>query len=514
MFKNHPIGTRLWAAFGLLVVALAGMAGLSVAKLAQLHGGIELVVNDRYAKVSLLNEITHKANLNARASRNMLIFDEPAQVQEQAAVVDTSRKEIAELLAKLDKLLTQPAGRALFEVVVEKRVAYAQSLGTFKDAVLAGKRDEGKRILIDELRPRQIVYFEAIDKLVQFQKQLMDQAVIEARASFESARLLLVGSTVAAMLAAVAFAFTITRSITIPVRQAKDAAVALAAGDLTQRLRGEARDEIGEMMDALGRAIEQLNSTMASVRLSAEQVSTGAAELSAGNLDLSSRTEQQAASLQETASAVEELAGTVRTNADAARESDRLATEAAAAAQASSVEVKRVVATMGEIAQSSEQIASIISVIDGIAFQTNILALNAAVEAARAGEQGRGFAVVASEVRSLAQRSTEAAREIKTLIARSGQSVETGVQVVDEAGVRIDQLSAVVLRLGQLIGGVSQASVEQAGGLEQVNTAVSQMDQVTQQNAALVEELAATGRSLSDQSQALRQAVASFRTTG
>jgi methyl-accepting chemotaxis protein len=316
--------------------------------------------------------------------------------------------------------------------------------------------------------------------------------------------------TVASLLAT-AIGWVITHSITRPIADAVRLAQTVAAGDLSSRIEVTSRDETGQLLGALKTMVESLVTVVGQVRHSSDCIATGSSQIAAGNADLSQRTEEQAANLQQTAASMEQLTSTVRNNSDTARQATQLAGSAAAAAMQGGVVVEQVVGTMGAIDAASKRIADIIGVIDGIAFQTNILALNAAVEAARAGEQGRGFAVVAGEVRSLAQRSAAAAKEIKGLITDSVDKVQTGTEQVAEAGRTMSDIVAQVRRVNDLIAEISAATLEQTQGIGQVGDAVTQLDQVTQQNAALVEESAAAAESLSQQADKLVKAVGVFR---
>jgi methyl-accepting chemotaxis protein len=298
-----------------------------------------------------------------------------------------------------------------------------------------------------------------------------------------------------------------------PIRQAVGVAEQVAAGDLTQRIESDTRDETGALLRALRHMNDSLLAIVTQVRTGTDTIATASSEISAGNLDLSSRTEQQAGSLEETAAAVEQLTGTVRQNADNARQANQLAITASEVATQGGAVVGEVVTTMGAINEASRKIADIIGVIDGIAFQTNILALNAAVEAARAGEQGRGFAVVASEVRTLAQRSAAAAKEIKTLIVDSVEKVDSGSKLVDQAGATMEQVVDSIRKVTDIMAEITSASAEQRAGIEQVNQAIADMDSSTQHNAALVEESAAAAGSLQDQASKLAQVVGLFNVT-
>jgi len=342
--------------------------------------------------------------------------------------------------------------------------------------------------------------------------------IAAGRRDFESsqvqARTLLgaiIGITALALAIGAGLAWLITRSITRPLATAVDIAETVARGDLTSQVDVTIRDETGRLLLALQNMVQSLVKVVGTVRASSDSIATGSAQIATGNADLSHRTEQQASNLEETAASMEQLSGTVRNSAETARQAAQLARSASEVAVKGGDVVGKVVSTMDEITASSKKIADIIGVIDGIAFQTNILALNAAVEAARAGEQGRGFAVVAGEVRSLAQRSAEAAKEIKTLIGASVDRVETGARLVGDAGTTMEDIVVQVRKVADLIAEISSATVEQTSGIGQVSSAVNQLDQATQQNAALVEQSAAAADNLNQQAATLVEAVKVFK---
>ena len=339
----------------------------------------------------------------------------------------------------------------------------------------------------------------------------MDDAGKLASENYQSARNMVVGLAVAALILGMGIAWFITRSITRPLNEAVDVAQKVAAGDLTSTIEVKSKDETGQLLQALKDMNESLSNIVGDVRGSTDSITTAAKEIAAGNSDLSQRTEEQASSLEETASSMEELTSTVKQNAENAKQANQLAASASDVAVKGGQVVGEVVQTMASISDSSKKIVDIISVIEGIAFQTNILALNAAVEAARAGEQGRGFAVVAGEVRNLAQRSAAAAKEIKTLIGDSVDKVDTGAKLVDQAGTTMQEIVGAVKRVTDIMSEISAASTEQSAGIEQVNQAITQMDEVTQQNAALVEEAAAAAESMEEQARSLLDAVGIFK---
>jgi methyl-accepting chemotaxis protein len=510
--NNLKIGTRLAVGFMAIVALMILVAAIGVTRLSALNANTSVIVNDRVPKVEMVNDVIEELNRSARFTRNMLLMADKAQIIREEESLKKARAKIAETMPKLEKSLQDPKGVALFKEVSEVRAKYLPLIDRFLKDINEGRPEAAKQVLFVELRPVQLAYFDSLHKLETFQKELMNKAAKESEEEYNTARILMLSLAGGALLLALFVAIAITRSITRPLNDAVKIAETVASGDLTSRIEVRSKDETGQLMQALKNMNESLVSIVGQVRTGTDTIATASAQIASGNQDLSSRTEQQASSLEETASSMEELTSTVRQNADNARQANQLAVTASDIAVKGGTVVSQVVDTMDAINTSSKKIVDIISVIDGIAFQTNILALNAAVEAARAGEQGRGFAVVAAEVRNLAQRSASAAREIKGLIDDSVEKVESGSKLVADAGTTMQEIVGSIQRVTDIMGEITAASVEQSDGIEQVNQAIVQMDQVTQQNAALVEEAAAAAESLQDQAKNLVDVVSVFRT--
>jgi methyl-accepting chemotaxis protein len=509
------IGPRLALAF-LVLVALLGVNGLvGLQGLLEVHKGSTTIYQDRVVPLRQLKVIADAYAVNvidaANKAQTGLITAEEALKAVQAARADI-RKEWADYMAtsptaEEEKLareavkLFEPANldiSKLEEALKSMSGSVAGQLGAFNGPLYA---------TVDPISGK-------ISELIELQMRLASQVHKASDQAFQ--RTLWVTSAVAgaAVLACLLLGFFITRSITRPITRAAQAAQGIAGGDLSTQFQATGRDESADLLRALRTMSDSLARIVGEVRASAQTVSTGALQIAEGTADLSQRTEQQAANLEETAASMEQLTSAVQQNADTARQASQLAGGARQAASLGGEKVSQVVTTMQDIAASSRKIADIIGVIDGIAFQTNILALNAAVEAARAGEQGRGFAVVASEVRTLAQRSAAAAKEIKDLISASVQRVEAGSRLVDEAGESVGGIVQQVQRVADMINEITTATVEQASGIRQVGEAVLQLDQVTQQNAALVEQSTAAAESLKAQADKLLAEVSVFKLGG
>jgi methyl-accepting chemotaxis protein len=427
------------------------------------------------------------------------------------AEISRSREAAKAGLDRLQGQIDDPKGKELLRQMVEVHEQYVVGQQHLLKLINAGADDEANAYLKAELRPIQSALRKAVAEQVGVQREITKQMAAAAAETYTDTRLLMFQLGAAALAIAALVAWWITRSITRPLARALEVANTVAAGDLTSRIDVTTRDEMGQLLQALKSMNENLAQTVSTVRSGTETIASASAQVAAGSQDLSARTEQQAGSLEETASSMEQLTSTVKQNADNARQANALAEVASNVAARGGEVIEQVVGTMGEINSSASKISDIIGVIDGIAFQTNILALNAAVEAARAGEQGRGFAVVATEVRNLAQRSAAAAKEIKTLIGDSTEKVEAGSKLVSQAGSTMQEIVESVKRVTDIMAEITSASAEQTAGIEQINQAIIQMDEVTQQNASLVEETANASASMQDQAAQLAQAVAVFR---
>ncbi|MES2076239.1 MAG: methyl-accepting chemotaxis protein [Pseudomonadota bacterium] len=428
-----------------------------------------------------------------------------------ADVIAASSKKGGALLDTIQGLIASDEEKQMYQSAVALRGKYQEAKTAVMNAKKAGDAALAERLYKDSFAPAADAYQGKVQAFLAHQRKMIDDTAHAIDAANDRSNLLL--TVLAALLVVVggSAAWAISRSITLPLKSALDIASTVASGDLTTQFQASAGDEIGDLMTALKAMNEALRNIVSRVQVGTHSIATASAEIASGNLDLSSRTEQQASSLEETASSMEQLTSTVRQNADNARQANTLAQAASAVAEKGGSIVGQVVDTMGSIDASAKKIVDIIGVIDGIAFQTNILALNAAVEAARAGEQGRGFAVVASEVRNLAQRSAGAAKEIKALIGDSVEQVDIGARLVQQAGATMGEVVASVKRVTDIMGEITSASSEQSIGIDQVNVAIAQMDQVTQQNAALVEQAAAAAASMQEQAAGLAQAASMFK---
>ncbi|MFY3951361.1 methyl-accepting chemotaxis protein [Achromobacter xylosoxidans] len=511
LFGNLSIGTRLTLGFGTVLALLLALTGLSQYELTHIGGINRAITEQTWAKANAINIIDVTTRANARANLELIVNTDPRTAETLFARIDTNRKTIDQALETLRPLFRTEDERQKLRLLEDVRGRYVKSFQGVGALLKRGERDAARQRLLDETLPLLDGLQDRVIEISRIQSAEMVDAGADSQKVIDNAGTMnLILSGLAVVLGGL-FAWRVSKSITAPLAQAVSVAETVARGDLGQPILAVTRDETGRLLRALHDMQDKLAGAVRTIRAGSETISSAAGQIAAGNTDLSSRTEEQAASLEETAASMEELASTVKQNADNARQANQLAASASEVAQRGGAVVSAVVSTMGDISASSRKISEIVSVIDGIAFQTNILALNAAVEAARAGEQGKGFAVVAGEVRSLAQRSAQAAREVKTLIEASVSKVAEGAGQAENAGTTMQEVVASVKRVTDIMGEIAAASQEQASGIEQVNRAVSQMDEVTQQNAALVEEAAAAAGSMQDQAHALVRAVGVFR---
>nr|WP_315259099.1 methyl-accepting chemotaxis protein [uncultured Duganella sp.] len=511
--KNLKVGTRLALGFGAVLLLLAITIGLSIYSQGELADNTDDIVLETYPKVVQAQLIMEHNNKIARALRNALLIRDEAKSGKEMAVVQDRRKEIDKEMSKLGDMVKSGKGRELFEALDVARKPYETSLDEVMRLRREGNVDGAVDEMLGKMRGLQLAYMDAINALISHQSASMERARVSAEETYKDSRNLAIGLGLLSLAVGAAMAWMITRQLLRQLGgEPADVTVIagkIAAGDLAVPIALRAADQ-HSLLFAIQGMRDSLADIVGQVRTGADNIVTAATEIASGNMDLSSRTEQQAGSLEETASSMEELTATVKQNTENTRQANTLARSASDIAQQGGVVVADVVKTMDAIDESARKIVDIISVIDGIAFQTNILALNAAVEAARAGEQGRGFAVVASEVRTLAQRSASAAKEIKTLIDDSVGKVGAGTALVGEAGATMEKIVAAVQSVTAIMAEISTANNEQEAGIEQINHAIAEMDTVTQQNAALVEEAAAAAEAQQDQAHQLVQLVGVF----
>jgi methyl-accepting chemotaxis protein len=511
VLRKLRIGSRLAVGFGgvlaLMVAVALGVVFLDKLNRDQLAASLRAAS----AKEQLAVEMKLLALEQASTLRNLVLVGDVKgmeavnqRIKSLAEALDTERGRLSQLeltnaerqvvanIAQIDKE---------FDAPVKEAYEFATHFRT---------EDTGNLLLraIDPLVQRQLA---ELDTLVHQQRAAYTLAMDASLAAGQRLSWIAVGLIVSTLVVAGFFAWFVTRSISVPLKDSVAVARRVAAGDLTSNIRVEGRDEAAELLEALREMNTGLGTIVTQIRAGAESIAVGAGEVAAGNQQLSSRTEEHASSLQQTASTLEQFTATVRQNAEQARQASTLAGNASATAERGGEVVSKVVATMQDVTTSSKKISDIIGVIDGISFQTNILALNAAVEAARAGEQGRGFAVVASEVRSLAQRSAASAKEIRSLIENSVTRVEAGARLVEAAGKTMEELVASVRRVSEIMNGIASASHEQSSGIEQINKAITQMDHVVQMNASLVEQATAAATAMAGQATGLARSVSQFR---
>lgn len=518
-WNNLSVKTKLTGAFGILALVVLIVSGLSLKALSDANERFAGYIKGINARADMAAAVRNAVDDRAIAVRNLVLVTTPADVEIEKAAVTDSERRVEVNLEKFNAMVASASdmtekGKALAAELPRIETLYRPVALDIDQLAVNNQRDAAIAEIDTKCRPLLSALIKASNDFATFTRERAAEMIERSDERYAAQRNLLIAISLAAIVIAVVAGMVITRGL-LRALGAEPAEL----GEVTRRVAGgdlspvpRAKDApAGSVLASMGEMQASLVRLIGQVRTSAGNIATGSSQIASGNVDLSSRTEQQAASLQETASSMEELTSTVRQNAENAQQASSLSANASAVAGRGNDVVGRVVETMSDISTSSTKIADITGMIEGIAFQTNILALNAAVEAARAGEQGRGFAVVASEVRSLAQRSSSAAKEIKDLINASVQKIQDGSSLVNEAGKTMSEVTQAVARVTDIMGEIAAASNEQSRGIEQVSRAITQMDEVTQQNAALVEEAAAASKSLEDQGRQLNEAISFFR---
>jgi methyl-accepting chemotaxis protein len=511
LMKNANIGKKIAIVFAVVLVLSTVITGVGLWQLSKVTASTKELMALPLAKERLVSDWYRTIYGGSRRTLAIAKSSDNSLVAFFAEDSVSGSKEAGELLKKVQQMLTSPQEEALLKQISQARDFYNVQKGAVAKAKEANDADAANQILTSKFMPASTKYQALLRDLVDMQRQAIDEnAATIDQAAATSVRLQMALTVLLILLVAV-LGWALKSSIVGPLVSAIGVARRVAKGDLTADVRVTSTDEVGQLLEALGDMNKALRGLVTDVIQGAGSIASASTEIADGNMELSSRTEQQASALEETASSMEELTSTVKQTSDNARQANQLAGSASDVAAKGGIVVRQVVETMASINTSSKKIVDIISVIDGIAFQTNILALNAAVEAARAGEEGRGFAVVAGEVRSLAQRSAAAAKEIKGLIDDSVGNVETGTALVAQAGTTMEEIVASITRVTDIMAEITSATSEQTMGIEQVNQAIAQMDQATQQNASLVEEAAAASETMQRQAADLAEAVRVFK---
>ena len=507
--KSLGIRGRLTTGFLAVFILVNASALAGLWKLSELGAIIDRLVTQDAAKIAAAERLEKGISVNLVRTRSSLVLEDGALVSDLMREIEATSVTISAAQKEIETMGTTPEDRVSLAAISEARARYRTERESLFKRKSAGEnvREE----LATRLEPQAQTYLAAVRAFVELQHRDLEAGKQVADDAVRRTRILMTALIVIGLGFALVAATLIARSILVPIRQARESALRIAQGDLTETVVASGNDEVAEMITGLSAMQDSLRTIASKVRVSSDAVNVAAAEIAAGNVDLSSRTEEQASSLEETAASIEEMTATVNQNAQNAAEANGVAASAAAIALRGGAAVDQVVKMMESIQASSRKIADIIGVIDSIAFQTNILALNAAVEAARAGEQGRGFAVVAGEVRNLAQRSAEAAKEIKSLITDSVGRVDTGAKLADGAGQTMTELVSSVNHVSRIIGEIAAATKEQSAGIAQVNVAVTDLDKATQQNASLVEESTAASESLKELAREMVDAVSVLR---
>jgi methyl-accepting chemotaxis protein len=511
-FANLRLRAKLILSFGVVLTMTLLLGVFSALKLSAVNDQSSQVVHNWMPSVAAVMGLTSGVADLRLGDFQLVSAADPKEVQLANKDLELANTELRTSEATYIKLISSPEEQALWDSFKQDWTAYLSEHQEIVKLVKDGQNDAAKLRLLGRSQQLFTHANDTLDKLVALNTKGGNDAGAQVDSIYASARWAILIVVVLAAALGMMMALYVANIISGPVQETAQVLQAVSEGDLTQTIQSDRQDEMGQMQRALARMIDSFSTTVSQVRSGADSVAIASSQIANGNSDLSARTENQASSLEQTAASIEQMSGTVRTNAENARQANQLASSASDVATRGGEVVGQVVSTMNGIQASSKKIADIIGVIDGIAFQTNILALNAAVEAARAGEQGRGFAVVAGEVRSLAQRSAQAAREIKTLISDSVEQINAGSDLVSAAGSTMNDVVLQVRKVTDLVGEIAHASTEQSAGIGQINQAITQLDQATQQNAALVEQSMAAAESLRTQAQALAQSVSVFKT--
>ncbi|MFT7401329.1 MAG: methyl-accepting chemotaxis protein [Hydrogenophaga sp.] len=511
IFSGLRVGARLAIGFGVVLAFMAVLTIVAISRMGFMQSNIDRIVQHDAAKIQLINKLRDLARHQSVTIRDVVLQEDFSFKKSEMKAMKQATADFLTNAEKLGNMLSDPGQKDALAALGELQGKTRESMNSALDFSLSDDYKGAGEVIRQQVRPEQLQLVASLDEMLIDAESASRASAEAAEQAYKGARLFMILLGTVATVIGFLTAYLIQRGVTEPLRRAVAIAERVANGDLTQTIESTSKDEVGQLLLALQRMNQSLVTIVRALKIAAEGVSLSSGEIAAGNQDLSARTEMQASALEQTSSSMEQLGSAVRRNAGNAHQASQLANSASSVALEGGDVVRQVVQTMVDINDSSRRISEITGVIDSIAFQTNILALNAAVEAARAGEQGRGFAVVAAEVRNLAQRSAEAAREIKGLIGASVERVGHGTKLVGQAGSTMNDVVSSIQRVADIVAEISSASREQSDGVAQVGQAVTQMDQATQQNAALVEQSAAAADNLKGQAQQLVQAISVFK---